>query len=59
MVAEEKRRQKRQLEHGRAALREEERELERAMHVGKKGLQSQLLAAQTRKDGQGEAMDAE
>ncbi|KAI0120762.1 hypothetical protein F4776DRAFT_631748 [Hypoxylon sp. NC0597] len=46
IVAEEKRRQKRQLEYGKAALREEERDLERAMHVGKKGLQSQLLAAQ-------------
>ncbi|KAI0168917.1 hypothetical protein GGR52DRAFT_552825 [Hypoxylon sp. FL1284] len=46
VVAEEKRRQKKQLEYGKAHLREEERELERAMHVGKRGIQSQLLAAQ-------------
>jgi hypothetical protein len=44
VVAEQKRRQARDLEYGRAALREEERELERAMRVDKRGLQSQLLA---------------
>lgn len=42
-VAEEKRRQRRQLEHGRAVLREEERELDAAMKIGKQGIQSQLL----------------
>ncbi len=51
VVAEEKRRQRRLLEHGRAALREEEREIERAMQVGKKGLQSQLEAAKERERG--------
>ncbi|KAI1369740.1 hypothetical protein F5Y08DRAFT_440 [Xylaria arbuscula] len=45
-VAEQKRKQKRQLEYGKAILREEERELEKANQVGKKGLQSQLMAAQ-------------
>ncbi|KAH8159990.1 hypothetical protein CIB48_g8257 [Xylaria polymorpha] len=49
IVVEEKRKQKRQLEHGKAILREEERELEKANQVGKKGLQSQLLAAQEKK----------
>ncbi|KAL2018428.1 hypothetical protein VTK56DRAFT_847 [Thermocarpiscus australiensis] len=43
-VAEEKRRQEKRLQYERARLREEERELERAMQVGKKGLQSQLVA---------------
>ncbi|KAI0174822.1 DNA replication protein 4 [Pestalotiopsis sp. NC0098] len=42
-VAEEKRKQRRQLEHGRAALREEERELEAAMKISKQGIHSQLL----------------
>ena len=41
-VAEEKKRQEWRLRRGKADLREEERELERAMQVGKKGLQSQL-----------------
>ncbi|KAM7186138.1 Pre-mRNA-splicing factor dre4 [Rhypophila sp. PSN 637] len=41
-VAEEKRRQEKKVRFERAKLREEERELERAMQVGKKGLQSQL-----------------
>lgn len=41
-VAEEKRRVEKQLAYGRAHLRDEERELERAMQVGKRGLQSQL-----------------
>ncbi|KAK4187705.1 Pre-mRNA-splicing factor dre4 [Podospora australis] len=41
-VAEEKQRQEKKLAFERARLREEERELERAMHVDKKGLQSQL-----------------
>ncbi|KAJ3579391.1 hypothetical protein NPX13_g1174 [Xylaria arbuscula] len=45
-VAEQKCKQKRQLEYGKAILREEERELEKANQVGKKGLQSQLMAAQ-------------
>lgn len=39
----EKRRQEKRLQYERARLREEERELERAMQVGKKGLQSQLV----------------
>ncbi len=43
-VAEEKERQRRRLEHGKAMLREEERELEKAMLVGKRGLQSQLMS---------------
>jgi hypothetical protein len=41
-VAEEKRRVEKQLAYERANLRDEERELERAMQVGKRGLQSQL-----------------
>ncbi|KAI1821463.1 hypothetical protein F4861DRAFT_461083 [Xylaria intraflava] len=52
IVAEEKRKQKRQLDLGKAALREEEQELEKANQVGKRGLQSQLLAAQTKKSDQ-------
>lgn len=43
-VAEEKRRVEKQLAYERAHLRDEERELERAMQVGKRGLQSQLEA---------------
>jgi hypothetical protein len=42
-VAEEKRRQEKRVQYERARLRDEEREVERAMHVGKRGLQSQLL----------------
>jgi hypothetical protein len=42
-VAEEKKRQEKKLQYERARLRDEERELERAMQVGKRGLQSQLL----------------
>ena len=42
-VAEEKRRQEKRVQYERGRLRDEERELERAMHVGKKGLQSQLM----------------
>ncbi|KAK4168347.1 Pre-mRNA-splicing factor dre4 [Cladorrhinum sp. PSN259] len=42
-VAEEKRRQEKKLQFERARLRGEERELERAMLVGKKGLKGQLL----------------
>ncbi|KAI1326755.1 hypothetical protein F5Y16DRAFT_400065 [Xylariaceae sp. FL0255] len=45
VVAEEKRMQKRALEYGKAALREEERELERAMVIDKKGIQGQMEAA--------------
>jgi len=45
VVAEEKRRAAKRVERGRAMLREEERELEQAMHVGKDGLRSHLLAA--------------
>jgi hypothetical protein len=41
-VAEDKRRKEKQLAFERAHLREGERELERAMQVGKRGLQSQL-----------------
>ena len=48
VVAEEKRRQRRLLEQGRAVLREEEREIESAMRVDKRGLQSQLEAARER-----------
>ncbi|KAK3693049.1 hypothetical protein B0T22DRAFT_448878 [Podospora appendiculata] len=43
-VAEDKRRQEKKLAFERARLRDEERELERAMLVGKKGLQSQLVS---------------
>ncbi|KAG7285677.1 hypothetical protein NEMBOFW57_007970 [Staphylotrichum longicolle] len=42
-VAEEKRRQEKRVQYERGRLRDEERELERAMHVGKRGLQSQLV----------------
>ncbi|KAH7027938.1 uncharacterized protein B0I36DRAFT_247691 [Microdochium trichocladiopsis] len=45
VVAEEKRRAAKKVERGRAMLREEERELEQAMKVGKDGLLSHLLAA--------------
>jgi hypothetical protein len=45
-VAEEKRRQEKKVQYERARLRDEEREIERAMHVGKKGLQSQLVGNQ-------------
>lgn len=41
-VEEEKRRQEKKLQYSRAMLREEERELQAAMDVGKRGLQSQL-----------------
>ncbi|KAK4153810.1 Pre-mRNA-splicing factor dre4 [Chaetomidium leptoderma] len=42
-VAEEKRRQEKKLQYERGRLRDEELELERAMQVGKRGLQSQLV----------------
>ena len=42
-VTEEKRRQEKKVQYERGRLRDEERELERAMHVGKRGLQSQLV----------------
>lgn len=42
MVDEQKRRRERDVAHSRARLRDEERELEMAMKVGKRGLQSQL-----------------
>lgn len=42
-VAEEKRRQKRNLEYGKGRLREEEAELARAMNVSKKGLKDHLM----------------
>ncbi|TVY81939.1 Pre-mRNA-splicing factor dre4 [Lachnellula suecica] len=42
-VAEEKRRQKRNLEFGKGRLREEEEEIERAMNVTKKGLKDHLM----------------
>ncbi|RYO90405.1 hypothetical protein DL766_007880 [Monosporascus sp. MC13-8B] len=45
VVEEQRRRQRRLMEQGKAVLREEERELEQAMRVDKKGLQSQLAAA--------------
>jgi hypothetical protein len=41
-VAEDKKREEQRMTWAKARLREEERELERAMQVGKKGLQSQL-----------------
>ena len=41
-VEEEKRRQKRDLGYSKGRLRDEEMELERAMHVGKEGLKAQL-----------------
>ncbi|KAL2173312.1 uncharacterized protein P884DRAFT_265182 [Thermothelomyces heterothallicus CBS 202.75] len=47
-VAEEKRRQEKKMQYERARLRDEEREIEKAMHVGKKGLQSQLMADRDR-----------
>ena len=43
-VAEEKRRQKKNLEFGKGRLREEEAEIERAMNVSKKGLKDHLMA---------------
>ena len=43
-VAEQKRRQEKKVQYERGRLRDEERQLERAMHVGKRGLQSQLVA---------------
>jgi hypothetical protein len=43
-VAEEKRRQKRNLEFGKGILREEEQEIARAMNVTKKGLKDHLIA---------------
>lgn len=42
MVDDQKRRRERDVAHSRARLRDEERELEMAMRVGKRGLQSQL-----------------
>jgi hypothetical protein len=42
-VAEEKRRQEKKVQYERGRLRDEERELERAMQIGKRGLQSQLV----------------
>lgn len=44
-VAEEKRKQKRNLEMGRGRLREEEAEIARAMNVTKKGLKGHLMEA--------------
>ncbi|KUI62058.1 Pre-mRNA-splicing factor dre4 [Cytospora mali] len=44
-VEEEKRRQGKKLQYSRAMLRDEERELQAAMDVGKRGLQSQLARA--------------
>lgn len=44
-VEEEKRRQDKKLQYSRAMLRDEERELQAAMDVGKRGLQSQLAKA--------------
>lgn len=46
-VEEEKRRQEKKLQHSRAVLRDEERELQAAMEVGKRGLQSQLAERTT------------
>lgn len=50
-VEEEKRRQDKRLQYSRAVLRDEERELQAAMDVGKRGLQSQLVE---RSSGKGE-----
>lgn len=44
-VEEDKRRQEKKLQYSRAMLRDEERELQAAMDVGKRGLQSQLARA--------------
>lgn len=49
-VEEEKRRQDKKLQHSRAMLREGERELEAAMEVGKRGLQSQLAGSGAKGD---------
>ena len=49
-VMEQKRRQQKNLQISRARLREEEREIEMAMHVDKRGLQSQLAALQKPED---------
>ncbi|KUJ12675.1 uncharacterized protein LY89DRAFT_212230 [Mollisia scopiformis] len=46
-VAEEKRRQKRNLEFGKGRLREEEAEIARAMNVSKKGLKDHLMEDET------------
>ncbi len=45
-MAEEKAKQQRRLQYEKAALQQEERELEMAMQVGKRGLQSQLASEQ-------------
>ncbi|KAK4236561.1 Pre-mRNA-splicing factor dre4 [Achaetomium macrosporum] len=58
-VAEEKRRQEKRLQYERARLREKERELVRAMHVGKKGLVSQLAGGtQTQVEGGGDKAES-
>jgi hypothetical protein len=49
-VEEEKRKQRRDLEFGKGRLREEERELERAMRISKSGLKTQLVSAEEVED---------
>lgn len=49
-VEEEKRRQEKKLQYSRAVLRDEERELQAAMDVGKRGLQSQLAGPGSKDD---------
>lgn len=49
-VEEEKRRQQKKLQYSRAVLRDEERELQAAMDVGKRGLQSQLAERTSKGD---------
>lgn len=54
MVEEQRRRRERDVAASKARLREEERELEVAMRVGKRGLQSQLAGMKVREEAQGE-----
>jgi hypothetical protein len=49
-VEQEKRKQRRDLEIGKGHLREEERELERAMHISKSGIKTQLVHAEELED---------
>jgi hypothetical protein len=54
VAAEQKRQLQRNLETEKARLRERERELEAATHVGRRGLQSQLAAAAAEQDENGQ-----
>ncbi|RFU81031.1 u1 snrnp [Trichoderma arundinaceum] len=53
MVEEQRRRRERDVAVSKARLREEERELEVAMRVGKRGLQSQLASMKPQEEGEG------